>query len=49
MSTNGVDSSTPTPERRRIQLSRWLLRLLVAFVIGILIVLLFFTSNVVSR
>ncbi|HXR65117.1 MAG TPA: hypothetical protein VN729_04300 [Ktedonobacteraceae bacterium] len=49
MSTNGASSSTPVPGRRRIQVSRWLVRLLVAFIIGILIVLFFFTSSVVSR
>jgi hypothetical protein len=49
MSSNEVSSSTPTPERRGILVSRWLVRLLVAFVIGMLIVLFFFTSSVVSR
>lgn len=49
MSSNGIGSTTSTPGRRRIQVSRWLVRLLIAFVIGILIVLFFFTSSVVSR
>jgi hypothetical protein len=49
MSTNGVGSPTSTAERRRIQASRWLIRLLIAFVICVLIVLFFFTSSVVSR
>lgn len=49
MSSNGVSSSTPASGRRRIQLSRWLIRLLIAFVICVLIVLFFFTSSVVSR
>jgi hypothetical protein len=50
MSSNGVGSSTPIPAgRRRIQVSSWLFRLLIAFIIGALIVLFFFTSNVVSR
>ena len=49
MSSNGVGSSTSAPVRRRIQVSRWLIRLLIAFVIGALIVLFFFTTNVTSR
>jgi len=49
MSLNGIGSTTSTPERRRIQVSRWLIRLVVAFVICVLIVLFFFTSSVVSR
>jgi len=49
MSSNGI-GSTPLPAaRRKIQLSRWLARLLIAFLIGIVIALFFFTSNVVSR
>lgn len=49
MSSNEISSSTPASEQRRAQVSRWLVRLLVAFVIGLLIVFFFFTSNVVSR
>ncbi len=48
MSSNGVGSSS-APTRRRIQVSRWLVRLLIAFIICVLVVLFFFTSSVVSR
>jgi hypothetical protein len=49
MSSNGIGSTPVSAVRRKIQLSRWLVRLLIAFLIGIVIVLFFFTSNAVSR
>lgn len=51
MSSNGADFTTPPPVtgRRRVQVSRWLIRLLIAFVICVLVVLFFFTSRVVSK
>ncbi|HEX7737516.1 MAG TPA: hypothetical protein VF458_21895 [Ktedonobacteraceae bacterium] len=51
MSSNGAGFTTPPPVagQRRVQISRWLIRLLIAFVVCVLVVLFFFTSDVVSR
>jgi hypothetical protein len=50
MSSNGVDTSTPA--RRRVQLSRLAIRLLIAvmlLILSVTIVLAFFASRVVSH
>lgn len=47
MSLNGIDTSTPG--RRRIQLSRWAIRLLIALILSVIVIMFFFTSGAVSR
>lgn len=47
MSSNGVDTSKP--RRRRIEVSRWAIRLLIALIISVIIILVFFSGGAVSR
>jgi hypothetical protein len=47
MSSNGVDA--PKTERRRIEVSRWAIRLLIALILSVIIVLLFFHSGAISH
>jgi hypothetical protein len=47
MSANGVD--TPKSGRRRLLLSGWAMRIVIALILSILIVLVFFSSGAVSR
>lgn len=47
MSSNEV--GTQASERRRMQYSRWAIRLLIAFLLSAIIVLAFFTSGAISR
>ncbi len=47
MSLNGVETSKS--HKRRIMLSRWAIRLLIALVLSIVLILIFFSSGAVSR
>lgn len=47
MSSNEV--GTQIPDGLRVQLSRWAVRLFIAFILGLAIVLTFFSSGAVSR
>jgi hypothetical protein len=47
MSLNGTGPETS--EQHRIQVSRWLIRLLIALVVSAIIIFFFFTSGAISR
>ncbi|HEX4716312.1 MAG TPA: hypothetical protein VH164_15430 [Ktedonobacteraceae bacterium] len=47
MSSNGVDA--PKTGRRRIEVSRWAIRLLIALILSVIIILLFSHSGAVSH
>ena len=47
MSVNGVEASKS--QRRRIVLSRWAIRLLIALILSVVFILVFFSSGAVSR
>jgi hypothetical protein len=47
MSSNGVDA--PKTGRRRIEVSRWAIRLLIALILSVIIIFLFSHSGAVSH
>jgi hypothetical protein len=47
VSLNGIETSKS--HRRRVMLSRWAIRLLIALVLSIILILIFFSSGAVSR
>jgi len=47
MSVNGIEASKS--QRRRIVLSRWAIRLLIALILSVVFILVFFSSGAVSR
>ncbi|HEY1349514.1 MAG TPA: hypothetical protein VGF67_07825 [Ktedonobacteraceae bacterium] len=47
MSVNGVQA--PRSQGRRVVFSRWAIRLLIALILSVMIILLFFSSGAVSR
>ncbi len=47
MSVNGVETSKS--QRRRAALSRWAIRLLIALILSVVLVLIFFSSGAVSH